>query len=509
MGENFKKIRKKHILYAVLKSVVCGIALGLAAVGAILLGVKLSHGELNVGWYVLIGVGVALALGGAAFAVFYPTRKKSAQRLDKAYALRERATTALEFAGNNGAIYELQREDTEKKLASLPVLQGGAAVKQAVKLVWKYALAAVLALALFITAAALPVKAQESDPKFQISEFQLIAVRELVQNVRSSSLDDGLKDPAVATLEQLLTDLQEADTQSKMERIVYTAINDVSAVLKTAGTYVQVSTALGKSKLTYLVRAVRRGVGVYKNYGFENYDDVRLFNADKENIVISVATQHMENYRGTLGLSGIEGEEEFSADVLSSNILEITAAVANFGVDQTDPLYVSFTDFADKLNTLKQQVDDGLAGDELVAEAEIVFGAATSSLSGALAQQSYVLAVNKHVNVFLRNTFNLPPAEEEEEFDDDYENPGGTMSDPSDSGDDDSPGGGYGTGETIYGSDDLIYDPDSGEYVKYGELLNRYYAIMQEYVRGGTLTPEQEAHIRAYFETLFSGFAED
>lgn len=508
MGENFKKIRRKHILYAVLKSVVCGISLGLAAVGAVLLGVKLSNGELNAGWYVLIGVGVALALGGAAFAVFYPTRKKSAQRLDKSYALRERASTALEFEGNNGAIYELQREDAEKKLASLPVPRGGAAVKQAFIIAWKYALAAVLALALFITAASLPVKAQESDPKFQISEFQLIAVRELVQNVRSSNLDDELKDPAVATLEQLITDLQLADTQGKMERIVYTALDDVAAVLKPVGTYVQVSTALGKNKLTYLVRAVRRGVTVYKNYGFENYDEVKLFNADKENIVISVVTQHMENYRDTLGLSGIEGEAEFSVDTLESNILTITAAVANSGIDQTDPLYVAFIDFGNRLNTLKQQADNGLAGDELVAEAGIVFNAATSSISGALAQQAYVLAVNKHVDVFLRNTFNLPPAEEEKEFDDDYENPGGSVPDTPDSGDD-SPGGGYGTGETIYGSDDLIYDPDSGEYVKYGELLNRYYAIMQEYLRSGTLTPEQETHIRAYFETLFSGFAED
>ena len=48
-------------------------------------------------------------------------------------------------------------------------------------------------------------------------------------------------------------------------------------------------------------------------------------------------------------------------------------------------------------------------------------------------------------------------------------------------GDDNSHGGGFGDGDQIYGSEDEVYDPVTGEYVKYGEILQRYYDIVQSF----------------------------
>ena len=50
-----------------------------------------------------------------------------------------------------------------------------------------------------------------------------------------------------------------------------------------------------------------------------------------------------------------------------------------------------------------------------------------------------------------------------------------------------------------------MYDPDRGEYVAYGEILNGYYARVLEMVSDGRLSPEEEAYINRYFSLLFSG----
>ena len=65
--------------------------------------------------------------------------------------------------------------------------------------------------------------------------------------------------------------------------------------------------------------------------------------------------------------------------------------------------------------------------------------------------------------------------------------------------------GGLGSGDAIYGSDDLIYDPDTNSYVTYGEVLNKYYAKIAELLLDGTLTEEEIEAVNEYFATLYDG----
>ena len=77
----------------------------------------------------------------------------------------------------------------------------------------------------------------------------------------------------------------------------------------------------------------------------------------------------------------------------------------------------------------------------------------------------------------------LPPEVEEEIEDSKHE----SGEDGSDEEDDDEKGdsGGYGSGEVVFGSDDLIYYPDEEAYVKYGEVINEYYARIMEKIKNG------------------------
>jgi hypothetical protein len=69
-------------------------------------------------------------------------------------------------------------------------------------------------------------------------------------------------------------------------------------------------------------------------------------------------------------------------------------------------------------------------------------------------------------------------------------------------------GGGLGEGAT-FGSDDMVLNPLTGEYVTYGELVNTYNAIMFEKLEGNLYTEEQKQMIKKYFDLLFSGLDEE
>jgi hypothetical protein len=63
--------------------------------------------------------------------------------------------------------------------------------------------------------------------------------------------------------------------------------------------------------------------------------------------------------------------------------------------------------------------------------------------------------------------------------------------------------GGMGSGELILGSQDVIYDPNSDQYVKYSEVIHIYNAIFLEKKVDGALGEEIAALIESYFAALF------
>ena len=67
--------------------------------------------------------------------------------------------------------------------------------------------------------------------------------------------------------------------------------------------------------------------------------------------------------------------------------------------------------------------------------------------------------------------------------------------------------GGVGEGAT-FGSDDLVLDPLTGKLGPLGDLIHKYYAIMNEKLDGDLYTEEQKAIIKKYFDMLYYGVME-
>ena len=67
--------------------------------------------------------------------------------------------------------------------------------------------------------------------------------------------------------------------------------------------------------------------------------------------------------------------------------------------------------------------------------------------------------------------------------------------------------GGLGTGEVIYGSNDLVFDPDTNTYRPYGELLNEYFAKANEQITDGKTSDKITDAAEEYFAKLFGSSA--
>ena len=71
-----------------------------------------------------------------------------------------------------------------------------------------------------------------------------------------------------------------------------------------------------------------------------------------------------------------------------------------------------------------------------------------------------------------------------------------------------SEGGGVGEG-SVFGSNDLVLDPITGEYVEYGTLLDKYYAVVFEKLQNGSYSDEQKKMIENYFALLYGGLKKE
>ena len=85
--------------------------------------------------------------------------------------------------------------------------------------------------------------------------------------------------------------------------------------------------------------------------------------------------------------------------------------------------------------------------------------------------------------------------------------PSGDDEPDDDDGDEEDKGqeGGIGNMEMLYGSDDVIYDPVQNTYVKYGDVINGYYAAVSEKIIDGKIPDTLQQYITHYFDTLYDG----
>lgn len=480
MGQGYQKFKQRMMLAALWRSVLPGVSLALGIFALLFVLYKQLILPLSPLFGALIGIGCGLLLWVVLFLALYPYKKRLARKLDRELALREGVQTMLAFAHAQDDIAVLQREQTDAKLRALP------AKKLKIKHVWTCLVCLVLAIGLTVTAFAIPAKQPEPppapvDPPFELGEWERIALRELIEEVQSSAMTERAKTETVASLQALLEALQNTKTQGRMKTLVVDTVLAVRGFVKDVVTWRSFSLIMNESGSPH-TRA----------------------------LALAFANPEQTAFKQALGgiaqeICEIDDKQLFleTVHVFSD---ELKMVLRNAGVCEQDALYVemealsnAFVEAADKVEIQNFSVK---VGHELITKA---FDTAYESMIKVLAQQQYDAEMGVRVETRLLEIFGLDLQDipgSEEDAEQGPQTPGDYEEDDDDN--QNITDGGIGSGELILGSQDVIYDPIRGEYVKYSEVIDTYNAIFIEKKIDGVLSDEVAALIEAYFSALFS-----
>ncbi|MGN0805886.1 MAG: hypothetical protein ACI4MC_02510 [Candidatus Coproplasma sp.] len=487
MTDNFKVVKNKYKTMAVITAVALGVFCGVIVACALLLAFKLSEIELLWAYYLLIGAGVAACCTLPFYFLLRPNDKRLAAKLDKDYSLKQKVQTMVEFADREGAIVSLQREQTNEALAiaakSLPDLKG----------LLKFVIIPVLAVAIACVSILIPAKkTTEVLPGFTLTATQRTAVNNLISDVNSSDLSAGLKVATTSALSDMLEKLENTTLQSQMKSTVINTVKGIDSIIAGTNSYLPLYNSLKNNEYTKpFASAMVHAVAYYKNTSatlIKSLDEVKKQSELSGEVAASMLKSWKDGVKDTFYLHDSDGNAVSVLPVqeLAQRAEEYSVAFKEglencaFSVEN-DLLLNSVAAFADDIIT----VNPDYGPESYVAEIYVKCGNfVTPSAEDALFVQTYSCLMDEFIRNRTAEIFGLKTYEigsnsnvVPDVIDDGDEGEGGASS-----------GGGWGSGDINYGSNDLVLDPDTGEFVEYGTLLSRYSEKINERI--------------AYFEAL-------
>ena len=469
MGKNFLKFRRKVRRNALISAIMIGLSSGILSVAVLMLVLKLCAIGFSPMYYVG-GAVLSLAVGVSLYLIFTPSDKRLARRLDETYSLDEKISTMIEFKDDDGLFSGLQREDADEKLGqkSMKLMRS----KQLVSAIIVFA----ISLACMAGSIAVPAKAVGNEAP--IDEFEkewiLVAIDELILKVHSSYMCDTLKDSAKEELVSLKAFVEEHELMSEMKSEAITTVKNISAVLKRVNT----AALIGEE---------------FKTSANEN---IVAIGKSLVNLTGTGTRSAMEDFAETF--------DKASYDDISFFGDEISAYLTSSGVRSDDKIYTEFKILAEDMK---------VASKTALVEG---FETAGKALSTEIIVQNVNRATVTEVNTELCNLFSISASELDSDIPIADEDPEYIPSGPGENDEEDdkkdeitSGSGGLGTGDAVYGSNDLVFDPDTNTYVPYGDILNEYFGKANEQVLGGKTDEEISNAIADYFGTLFGGSDEN
>ena len=472
MSLSFRKFLRRARLGAALKAVAYALSVGFGTAAVLLLLIKRAVLGMQSITAILIAVGAMLAVGIPLFFIMRPGVRRVAQRLDRELSLGERVETALEFADREGGIYELQREDTESRLSAIPL--------KALKIRRVAAAIAVLAICASFLAASfiIPAAAEPEKPDVIIDgyekDYRIAALRQLIERVNSDIYSEAaMRAEIVAVLESLIDAVEATELESAMKGAAVTAVGDVSLILSYYNSSGALSTSFAESGSDELA-ALSRAFAKLDDDGAEDaIDDISalLRTGDLEtgvpdfNSRLSVAIRQ----------SGVTRAE----DILYAALLAFMNGVATV-IDTAPP------DFSKQLGDL--------CDDLVYAVSDAIFLQTDNKRIADVVTAELIAIFSLTKDDFYESGIE-PPVDSET---------GDLVTPPDDEDDDVEEGnsGGYGSGETLAGSDDTVYDDDENGYVKYKDVINKY---LGEFDSSAESFPELIREIiRSYYDKLYT-----
>ncbi len=466
MDKNYTRLRKKARLTSALISVLLGLGVGVLELAVTLLVMKLT-GKGAEAWLYISAVGVTVVTIPFFWFLLVPTDRRFAKRLDEEHALGERVRTMVAFRDSEDAFAVLQREDAEEKLGSVRFnpWRRGQLITLAVVLV--------LAVALLTTALVVPKRDAQKEPEQVISEFdkqfilaELSAIRSTVEK---SLISDELKADTLEELGSLVTFVEAHDYLSEMKIEAIKSVIRIDAALDAENTALPLGERLSACTNTKLRElgaelAKLNGTGVQKKLG---------------------------ELKGALADS--------SADEISFVADELVAAIEASGADA-----------ASSLTSLLKNLASALRGCTESGDVDTAFGTVQTDAMNEVMLQS----INKRViettvsrlctlfGITLEELVNAGADEDIEITPPSQGTPGEDVDDGKKDENEEIGAGGIGTGDRVYGSNDMIYNPYVNDYVPYGQVLDEYNNRVLQMLADGRIPPDFEDFIQEYFRSL-------
>ncbi len=528
MSKNFVKIRNRNACARWIKSILLGLTFGLLVGGALLALSKFGIIPLLPIWILPIGAGSAALVWVAAWLILRRTDRAIAKKLDKKFELSERVQTMLEYEKVEGAMYALQREDTEASLAAIPKK------KLRIKRLWIYAVAFVLSVATLATAVVIKPKDVSANPgptpvAFKLEEWQRVGLETLIITVEASEMESPYRENVVQSLREMLEELKVAEMERQMEASVSAAIDEILLEMDKASWVIEFTETLWAGNNKH-VRELMKAINYYEwgqGKEWSGYSDkmTNFINSFRH----ADETKKLEEGEVPDGVKMVAETAE-ALSLASASLSEgLSTFLSVYELDESDPLYAAFA----KLNNLgiaSFPQEDGLNHvyglSALATQLESLGENGTLDdykalfegeaklirLIDALKKEIYDVLTPQYKNTnvgknavtevcrilsYDRPRFDEPNLAEEEE---------------SEGGDQPSiiPPGNPET-DNAYGGDEWILDYTKNELVKYGELFSKYEPDALDKARdeSNSYTEEQRKAIERYFEILKVGFKEE
>lgn len=509
MGDNFKRFKSKAFTIRLVKSILAAIAAGLLTSGVLMLLWKLEVVDFWQWLTVIIGAATMPLVWLVAFLLLGRTDMSLAKSLDADFGLDERIQTMVEYRGMEGDIYLMQRVDAERALGEVPISKFKA------KYIWIYILVTVICAAVLAVSFVVP-DGREYEPPEQIVPFELSAMQEaalsdLIDFVDSSDMQEPYKGVISDELTSLLQNLKAADTEPEMHAALATSLTVITEATYDSSSMTEILNALwrtGNEQLKMLAKALDTSTLPEASWGdfAEIYDElIRSFDL--------VALHTAENPDTPLDEAELLTRIKWMVEDIS---IKTGSALTSSGIAEEDILYAAIDKMinADVGEISGEHIfgfakltamSSGMDYDALYAEAHNTLDAMTDELFEVVSIQKTNTNVGEAVLKKLSSLFMVAIPQ--------FERP--VLKDSGSAGDgpnDDGSGSGGGVGEGVeFGSDDLVLDPLTGEYVTYGTLITRYNTLKGEKLKDGryNYTDEQRRVIEEYFKLLFGGLKKD
>ena len=507
--EHFSRIKQRIKRNAFLRSGILGGGLAVIAISIPVVVLGLMKKTVPWLWIVLGGIALGALTFGILLLCLYPFEKRLAKRLDKTLG-GEKTQTMVEFSTSEDAMSVLQRKDTEIRLGNIPEEEFS------FKHAWQCLVAACLAFVMAASAVTVsllpkedvgggasgsPSQEETGEEYFTFSDYQLAALYQLINEIKTSNMAKGLQESSIAKIENLMEVLPKLTLRSEMVELVANVIVEVDEEVENVNSGYDLATAMTQIGHP-LVERLGNAVGSVELDRFADYyqfcmEGFKPFNE----AVAGEGEGEGEGETPTPKAGEADSAEPEKGALAKNNITQfsiaLTSALVASKVPESDPLYQAVKGLHDKIFLLRASLkyyEDNTWANKM----ESLFSEHTDNFINALNAEiandetrDYI--IRKLIEVFGLTTEEKPvvsrdfvPTETETENEND----------------DELNSGGLGTGDYNFPSDELVYNPATGEHVRYGELLAEYYNRYTEALQKGEIDAELELILQAYFDML-------